>query len=421
MSVRIFHPSVAPFVQQAARALHEAGQLERFVTGVRYSAASRPQRCAIALARLARFDLGRELRRRTVTEVPAERVVSLPIGEYLRLAIGRLDRGGRATDFVWEQSEHAFDRRVARSLHRGLSGVYAFEHCSLATLTRARELDLPAAYDMPAPESTFAQAILDRETARFPELATPWHRWTARRESRRIARRHAEFRAASVVIAASDFTRRSFAAAGLDAAKVQVVPYGAPPVADAEQALRGGGLASAPLTLLWAGTFGVRKGAHHVLEAWRAGNFGRHARLLVFGAVALPDRVLHPLPSGVELRGSIPRDELMDHYRTSDALLFPTLCDGFGMVATEAWSRGLPVITTACAGAADLLRPLDNGLRIRAGDPAAIADAVRWCLEHRSQLRAMRESAVATAAAWQWSDYRRGLAGVLRTAGLFSS
>ncbi len=421
MSVRIFHPMVAPFVQQAARALHEASQLERYVTSVRYDPASRPQRCAIAAARLVRFDLARELRRRTVTEIPADRVVSYPFGEYLRLAVGRLDRDGRATDFVWERAEQHFDRRVARSLHRGLSGVYAFEYSSLATITRARSLGLPVAYDMPAPEPTFVQAILDRETARFPELVTPWHRWTAEREARRVARRHAEYRAASVVVAASDFTRRSFAPAGLDPAKVRVVPYGAPPVAEFDVAVRGGQPDAAPLTFLWAGTFGVRKGAHYVLDAWRAGDFGRHARLLVFGAVALPDRVVHPLPPGVELRGSVPRAELMEHYRTSDALLFPTLCDGFGMVATEAWSRGLPVITTDRAGAADLLRPRQNGLLVRAGDAAALADTVRWCLDHRAELRAMRESAHATAAGWQWSDYRLRLAAVLREAGLFSA
>lgn len=420
MSVRIFHPMVAPFVQQAARALHEAGQLERYVTSVRFDPASRYQRCAVAAARLVRFDLARELRRRTVSEVPADRVLSYPFGEYLRLAIGRLDRDGRATDFVWERAEQWFDRRVARSLHRGLSGVYAFEYSSLATINRARALDLPVAYDMPAPEPTFVQAILDRETARFPELVTPWHRWTADREARRIARRHAEFRAASVVVAASAFTRGSFAPAGLDAAKVRVVPYGAPPVAERSAAVRGGSPADGPVTFLWAGTFGIRKGAHYVLDAWRTADLGRHARLLVFGAVALPDRVLHPLPAGVELRGSIPRAELMEHYRASDALLFPTLCDGFGMVATEAWSRGLPVITTDHAGAADLLRPGANGLLVRAGDAAAIADSVRWCLEHRVELRAMRESAHATAAGWQWSDYRRRLADVLRDAGLFS-
>jgi glycosyltransferase involved in cell wall biosynthesis len=84
------------------------------------------------------------------------------------------------------------------------------------------------------------------------------------------------------------------------------------------------------------------------------------------------------------------------------------------MVVTEAWSRGLPVITTDCAGASDLLQPRENGLLIRAGDPAAIAAALEWCLTHRSELRAMRAASLATAANWQWSDYRRKLAATLQ-------
>ena len=108
--------------------------------------------------------------------------------------------------------------------------------------------------------------------------------------------------------------------------------------------------------------------------------------------MGLPERLMNPLPAGVELRGSVPRAELLENYRAADALIFPTLCDGFGLVATEAWSRGVPVITTDRAGAADLLKPDHNGLLIRAGDSAAIAAAIEWCLDHRAELRAMREA-----------------------------
>lgn len=419
MSVRLFHPSVAPFVQQAARALHEAGQLDRFVTSVRHDPGSAAQRAAIRLARLAGRDLDRELRRRAVTEVPPELVESHPWGELLRVAVARLDRDGRATDFVWERVEQAFDRRVARDLHRGLTGLYAYEYCSLASISRARSLGLRVAYDMPAPEPTFVQSLLDRELAKFPELLTPWHRWTAEREQHRIARRHAEYRAADVVIAASEFTRSSFARAGLDIAKVRVVPYGAPEPVGEDDARSGGSPAGTPLTFVWAGTFGVRKGAHYLLEAWRMADLGRHARLLVYGSVALPARLVQPAPAGVEFRGAVPHPDLLGALRGADALVFPTLCDGFGMVVTEAWSRGLPVLTTSAAGASGLLRPDENGWLVPPADPAALAERLAWCVSHRSRLQAMRTAARETAARWQWADYRRELAAVLRAAGCF--
>jgi glycosyltransferase involved in cell wall biosynthesis len=412
MSTLIFHPSVAPFVQQVARALFEAGELDRFVTSLRYDAGSRRQRWACRVARTMRFDLETQLRRRTVTELPPEKVESHPWGEIVRLLSGRLDASGRLTDLVWERTEAAFDRLVAREVRPSHTAVYGFEYSSLATFTRARELGVRVVYDMPAPEPRFVQNLLDAEIARFPELQTAYHRHTTVREERRIARRRAEWDAADLVVVASQFTRDSFARAGLDTAKVRIVPYGAPPALSPDEAAADRREAG-PLRIIWAGTFSIRKGAHYLLEAWRAGNFGRHAQLQVFGAVTLPERLLQPPLENVEFGGSIPRPRLLEHFRASDVLIFPTLCDGFGMVVTEAWSCGLPVITTNCAGAADLLRPKENGLLIPAGDPAAIASALTWCLDNRGPLQAMRAPSAATAAAWQWSDYRRAIAGIL--------
>ncbi len=419
MSVLISHASVAPFVQQAARALLEAGELDRFITTLRYDPRSRRQRWACRGARAVGFDLESQLRRRTVTEVPPAKVESHPWGEIARLLSSRLDRSGRLTDLVWERTEAAFDRLVARRVRRDHAAVYGFEYSSLATFQRARELGVRVVYDMPAPEPRFVQDLLDAEIARFPELQTAYHRHTTVREEGRIARRRAEWKAADLVIVASRFTRDSFARAGLDIAKVRIVPYGAPPAIGPDAAAAAGSAEGEPLRIIWAGTFSIRKGAHYLLEAWRAGRFGRRARLQVFGAVTLPERLLAPPLENVEFGGSVPRGRLLEHYQASDVLIFPTLCDGFGMVVTEAWSRGLPVITTDCAGAADLLRPGENGLLIPAASPPAIVTAITWCLEHRAELRGMRRAAAATAAGWQWLDYRRELARALQAENIF--
>jgi glycosyltransferase involved in cell wall biosynthesis len=419
MSVLISHPSVAPFVQQAARALFEAGELDRFITSVRYDPQSAAQRRLCALGRACGLPIEARLKRRIITEIPLSKVESHPWGEIARLLSGFFDRSGRLTDLVWERAEPAFDRLVARRVRADHDAVYGFEYSSLATFTRARELGVRVVYDMPAPEPRFVQKLLETEIDRLPELRTAYHRHTAAREERRIGRRRAEWNSADLVIAASRFTRDSFAQADLDIAKVRVVPYGAPPAIPREEAVNGGSRKDEQLRLIWAGTFSIRKGAHYLLDAWRQGGFGRHAQLKVFGSVTLPDRLLHPPPENVEFVGSLPRSSLMEHYRTSDALIFPTLCDGFGMVVTEAWSRGLPVITTNRAGAADLLQPRQNGLLIPAGDAAAIGGAIDWCLAHRNELHAMREASLATAAGWQWSDYRQSLTSTLRQAGIF--
>ena len=66
MSVLVFHTMVAPHVQQAVRALHEAGQLARFITSVCDEPASVRQRVLTAAGRLCGLDLAREFSRRSV-------------------------------------------------------------------------------------------------------------------------------------------------------------------------------------------------------------------------------------------------------------------------------------------------------------------------------------------------------------------
>lgn len=419
MSIRLFHPMVAPHIQQVARALHEAGQLDRYVTTIVERPDSRLQRLSVGLARTLGLDLARELSRRRVTEVPLDNIESHPAGEFLRVAVARASRSDpRIHDFVWERLERAFDHRVARGLHAGLSGVYGYEFSSLLTFIRARRLGLGIAYDLPSPEGGYVEGLLRAETEQDQRLRTPFSRWMDKRLPGRVEVRRQEFALATVVLANSTFTRDSYAATGCDLGKVRVLPLGAPPPVPPEVALRGGGQADETLRLLWAGTFSIRKGAHHLVEAWRRHRLGQGARLDVYGSVALPERMLSPLPEGIHFHQSVPRDELMAAYTRADALMFPTLCDGFGMVVTEAWSRGLPVLLTRRAGAADLARDGENGRIFAAADPDAIAGVVHWCQEHRSDLKAMRRAARQTAASRQWSDYRRELAQILIDIGL---
>ncbi len=111
--------------------------------------------------------------------------------------------------------------------------------------------------------------------------------------------------------------------------------------------------------------------------------------------------------------GSVVRSVLFEAYEAADILVFPTLSDGFGMVVTEAFAHGLPVITTNRAGASDLVRHGVNGLIIPAGDAVALANALKWCIENRQQLTGMRQAALDTARNWQWSDYRAALTRVV--------
>jgi glycosyltransferase involved in cell wall biosynthesis len=75
------------------------------------------------------------------------------------------------------------------------------------------------------------------------------------------------------------------------------------------------------------------------------------------------------LPDGVESRGRVSRDELVELYRRAAALVFPSLYEGFGMPVVEAMACGCPV---ACSNTTSL--PEIAGGAARLFDPRDVDD-----------------------------------------------
>jgi glycosyltransferase involved in cell wall biosynthesis len=51
----------------------------------------------------------------------------------------------------------------------------------------------------------------------------------------------------------------------------------------------------------------------------------------------------HPVPTGVEVLGRVPLEELVHLYRTAAALVYPSLFEGFGIPIVEAFATNCPV------------------------------------------------------------------------------
>lgn len=407
LKISLAHPGTGAFVQQTARALFEADLLAGYWTTFADQPDASWRRALVSFARLFGLNLEREFERRAISEVPIELLRCAPFWEVLRTLAARLQLDPRLVDLIWEKEVLSFDARVATFALEGVDGIYGYEFSALASFQAAKRRGLACIYEVPSAEHEYAEGVIQHEIQRFPELDLGARKFFVDRQAARTARRREEWELADVVVVNSIFTRRSYERAGLDTDKVCVVPLGAPPIVETS-----GSLVLAPgnkLKVLWAGTFSAAKGAHYLLAAWREIAGDDTAMLQVFGSNRIPANLTADLPGHVTFSPTVPRKVLFQHYLTSDVLVFPTLCDGFGMVVTEAFSHGLPVITTPRAGAAELVRHGENGLIVPPADSIALADALRWCLAHRAELRAMRALALETAKHWQWSDFRREL------------
>jgi len=92
------------------------------------------------------------------------------------------------------------------------------------------------------------------------------------------------------------------------------------------------------------------------------------------------DDVLATLPGlglqlgrDIILAGSISDAELQDWYRSADALVFPSIKEGWGLAVLEAMAAELPVVSSDIAVLREYLTPDRTAVMTRAGDPESLA------------------------------------------------
>jgi glycosyltransferase involved in cell wall biosynthesis len=396
------------------RALYEAGSLYRYVTGGVDSFRGPVARAGRALVAATLSGLDRQLGRRAVAAVPESFVESHWGWEAPRVAAAQLGMS-RLEDWAWERSELALDRACARLLQS--SGPTAFlgvEHGALAALRAAKGAGKPGVVAFLSPHHRTRARWVDAESAAEPGLRDDASAAIDTMTARRDHRRDVEAETADWIVTNSSFTTRSLVDAGFSAGKMLTVPLGGPepmPVVQLPQTPQ-------PIVrFIYVGPLSVRKGAHYLLRAWRR-VAGPGTELHFYGKALLPAAILReameaPGGESITFHGSIPAADLPAVYQAASVLVLPTLCDGFGMVVSEALANGLPAITTRNAGAADAIDDGRSGFVIPPADEDALADRLQWCVAHPAELFEMRHAALAASGRWTWTDFRHQFAKLL--------
>jgi UDP-glucose:(heptosyl)LPS alpha-1,3-glucosyltransferase len=145
--------------------------------------------------------------------------------------------------------------------------------------------------------------------------------------------------------------------------------------------------------LLFVGAFD-RKGLDTAVRALALMKADAELVAIGNGDPARYGRLASELGIAGRLRLERPRKNIASAFSDADAFLFPTRYEPFGMVIAEALASGLPVITSACAGAAELIEPGLSGHIIHdPEDAAAFAAAADAILSDDARHQAMAVTA----------------------------
>jgi glycosyltransferase involved in cell wall biosynthesis len=109
-----------------------------------------------------------------------------------------------------------------------------------------------------------------------------------------------------------------------------------------------------------------------------------------------------PATDGVEVRGHVPRDELIDLYRTAQALVFPSLYEGFGLPPLEAMACGCPVAVSRVGALPEIC-----GEAARYFDPNEPEDIASATLDVLNDPDDLVERGLARARSFTWDECAR--------------
>ena len=160
------------------------------------------------------------------------------------------------------------------------------------------------------------------------------------------------------------------------------------------------------LRILFVGRPEERKGLPILLTAFGALVEHVPCRLTVIGAER--EDVLRYLADPellrwIDIRGRVSGDDLWAELHGADLLCAPSLSgESFGMVLTEAFAAGTPVIASNIAGYSDVVTDGVDGLLVPPGDPQRLAEELQRVHHEPERLRAMGEAAHNSAQRYAW-------------------
>jgi glycosyltransferase involved in cell wall biosynthesis len=178
-------------------------------------------------------------------------------------------------------------------------------------------------------------------------------------------------------IALTDFARDKLIAGGLPARKIIVKPNFIP--VDVRQGGHDGGYA------FFAGRLVPNKGVATLIKAWKL--LDQAIPLKVAGRGPL-ENLLQDVPNHIEWLGQVTRDEVLDHMRDANFVIFPSeWYEPFGLAVIEAFATGAPVIASKIGAQADIVEDGECGWHFTPGAADELAEKVQQAWSDREETR----------------------------------
>lgn len=172
-------------------------------------------------------------------------------------------------------------------------------------------------------------------------------------------------------------------------------------------------LRQGPVKLIYAGQIDSNKNIPTTQKAMallRAQ--GYETTLTVVGKVKEP-RVLKIIQQDAwtTYLPAMPKEQLVDAYRSADMFVMPSLTESFGLVYAEAMSQGLPVIYSKGQGFDKQFPEGQVGFAVNSRSPESVAEGIKKVIDNYAEIAAR---CVPSAEKFHWTGFCREYADIYR-------
>lgn len=362
------------------RALHQSGQLARLITDAWVTPQSLIRSIPIPQLRSLRDRYHPDLSEASIDSMTAS-LIQFELQQKLKKTT------------LWDQMiarNHWFQNQVIQQLRsyppQGSRPIFfTYSYAALELLKYAKSKGWYTVLGQIDP-GIVEEQIVKAEQQRYPMLSPDW----SPVPSSYWERWRKECAIADCILVNSEWSRQALTQAGINAAKIRVVPLVYRPSIEAQSFQRTYPTrfsSERPLRVLFLGRVILRKGIAAVLEAAERLR-DRPIEFLIVGA----SEIKPPATEHLNIRwiNGVSRSLTDRYYQQADVFLFPTLSDGFGLTQLEAQAWKLPLIVSKFCG--EVVSDGINGKILPEVSGTAITKILNTFLDQPQQLVELSQS-----------------------------
>lgn len=276
------------------------------------------------------------------------------------------------TIILRNQSFMKWSSNILRRLPDSDHTIFSYSYTALSALQISHRRGWPFVLGQIDP-GYFEEQIVSEEHRLFPQYDTNWRPapdsyWQSWFD---------ELSLANHIVVNSQWSYNALISQGVPKNKLRIIPLTFTATKPDTHSLRPQRQSRRTFNLLFLGTICLRKGIARLLVAMEY--LQRHPIHLTLAGPTEVDPICWSHLNNVRWVGSVPRSQVAHYYREADAMILPTLSDGFALTQLESIAFGCPVITSMNCG--NVVSDGCNGWILPSLDPKVISETILHALD----------------------------------------